>query len=273
MVMYKQDCFKRKPVLLGANSHVKAKMFPGVGTEPKKYVPFETVFKDGYYRVACVKDYMYYFGDKFGDHKVDYKLGQISNVSIVLYDSIIPKKDREPMSPTVCFGFCRTVPDMLFFGISNGRSCYCTPYFKQMESDDSQCDTKCEGNDVGLQTCGSKTKSSLFSMHSCADTDEKLESFLAKAYQARETLKLWMWYNAAPVAYQMQMMGEGIQKYFSNVGDSTMAALGQDMKSAPWKVGSGILGKAFDDFPERDTLDEPYKRLSDYHDTAKELGV
>merc|ERR1740133_654605 len=49
------------------------------------------------------------------------------------------------MTQKVCFEFCRTVPNMGFFGVVNGRGCYCTPYFKPMESDSSQCDAVCEG--------------------------------------------------------------------------------------------------------------------------------
>merc|ERR1719235_2037167 len=113
-------------------------MIPGAGMEPSAIVPFQTVLKDGYYYVDCFKDHMYYFGDKFGDHKYDYALGGVSNVSIVNYDDMVPKQDQEPMTQATCFAFCRTVPDMGFFGISNGRSCYCMPYLKQMAGDSSQ---------------------------------------------------------------------------------------------------------------------------------------
>jgi len=82
--------------------------------------------------VDCVKDYMYYRGDKFGDNKHDYKLANTSAVSIVHYEAFVAKEDRVEMTQKVCFEFCRTVPNMGFFGIVNGRGCYCTPYFQAM---------------------------------------------------------------------------------------------------------------------------------------------
>merc|ERR1719181_1578633 len=97
---------------------------------------------------------MYYRGDKYGDHKVDYKLGAVSRVSIVHYDAFVSKEDRVDMTPTKCFEFCRTVPNMGFFGLTNGRSCYCTPYYTAMG--------------------GGKTKSSIFAMHMCGSTGEDL---------------------------------------------------------------------------------------------------
>merc|ERR1719163_417497 len=61
-------------------------------------------------------------------------------------DGFVPKEDQQPMTQKVCFEFCRTIPNMGFFGIVNGRGCYCTPYFKAMESDSSQCDSGCAGD-------------------------------------------------------------------------------------------------------------------------------
>merc|ERR1719321_529210 len=113
--------------------------------------------KDGYVLVDCVKDYMYSFGDKFGANKHDYKLGPVSNVSIVHYDAFVPKEDRQTMTQSVCFEFCRTVPDMLFFGLINGRDCYCAPYYKPMESDSSACDKQCVGDPTLM--CGGGSKS------------------------------------------------------------------------------------------------------------------
>merc|ERR1719316_1800921 len=95
--------------------------------------PFQEVMKDGFYEVDCVKDYMHEQGDKAG-------------VSIVHYSMVVKTEDQEPMTPDVCFKFCRTVPDMIFFGLSLGRDCYCAPYFKAMAGDSSDCDAVCEGD-------------------------------------------------------------------------------------------------------------------------------
>merc|ERR1719450_498520 len=86
------------------------------------------------------------------------------------------------MSPKVCFEFCRTVPDMLLFGITRGTDCYCTPHYKAMESDSSQCDTVCVGEPTMM--CGGKIKSSMFSMHFCDSTLKDLNDALKESGDA-----------------------------------------------------------------------------------------
>jgi hypothetical protein len=173
----KTECWQKRPVFISKDVHVsKGNRTPGAGMSPESIVPFQTVLKDGYFSVDCVKDHMYYFGDKFGDNKYDYNQGKISNTSIVLYSSIVPKADRKPMSPAVCFEFCRTVPDMMFFGIANGQNCYCTPFFKAMEADNKPCDEMCPGSNT--EVCGSKVKSTVFEMHLCQDAGEELRQSL-----------------------------------------------------------------------------------------------
>merc|ERR1719201_2061845 len=122
---------------------------------------------------------MYYRGDKYGDHKVDYKLGAVSRVSIVHYDAFVAREDRVDMTPTKCFEFCRTVPNMGFFGLTNGRNCYCAPYYKQMAGDSSQCDAVCPGDNTMM--CGGKAKSSIFALHNCDSTEGDLKTADKKA--------------------------------------------------------------------------------------------
>merc|ERR1719424_1729657 len=83
------------------------------------------------------------------------------------------------MSSEVCFEFCRTVPDMNFFGLIYGRECYCAPYFKMTSGDTSECDAVCEGKPTEM--CGGMAKSSIFEMHLCANTAEKLTDLAKKA--------------------------------------------------------------------------------------------
>jgi len=134
---------------------------------PGSIQPFQELFKDAYLDAGCVDDFMFTHGDKFGSNKHSYKLGKASNVSIVHYTSHVAKKNRQRMTPDVCFSFCRTIPDMTFFGIRNGRDCYCTPYYQQQAGDSSICDVVCEG--AGARICGSATKSSVFGMHMCSE--------------------------------------------------------------------------------------------------------
>lgn len=243
---------------------------PGAGMNPDSIEPFEKVLKDGYMMTACVKDAMYVAGDKFGNNKYDYKMGPVSNSSIVHYDAHVPKEDREQMTHAVCFEFCRSVPDMGYFGISNGRDCYCTPYFKPMASDSSECDAVCPGDNALM--CGGAKKNSVFSMHSCADTETKLATAQEGAAEARSSLK-----ELAEGMKETVEAGEADanawQEALGGAGDPTASGLMQGAKA--W---AGKCIKAADDALEaagsvKESLDEvdgvKDKDFTDY-DNAKE---
>jgi hypothetical protein len=193
----------------------------------EEFVPFETVEKDGFMSLDCVKDYMYSFGDKFGDNKHDYKLETSANVSIVLYNAFVPKEDKQTMTHSVCFEFCRTVPDMLFFGLTAGRECYCAPYYKPMESDSTGCDLPCVGDPTLI--CGSKAKSSIFEMHFCDSTKEDLgvltEKSTTLAGDLDEAVK-----KATGLSKDMNAAGEDLQKVFGKAGDLPAGDLMQGAK-------------------------------------------
>jgi len=224
---YKGDCGLASPlkIVASAAALLQADNVPGAGVA--KFSPFKTVLKDGFLQVDCVKDYMYYRGDKFGDNKHDYKLGPVSNVSIVHYNAFVAKEDREPMTQKVCFEFCRTVPNMGFFGVVNGRSCYCTPYFNSMESDSSQCDAGCEGDATVM--CGGKSKSSVFAMHMCDSTKDDLSQWSGKASALKSNLDAKV-ATAKGLSADMQKNAAALQKTFGAVGDSAASGLMQDAK-------------------------------------------
>lgn len=245
MHMYKQDCWQRHPVAFhaarraGVKTHThsagKSKAaLPGAGLE--EIVPYETVLKDGYYATDCVADYMFAHGDKFGDEADSYELASVSNVSIVHYALVVPKEDQEKMSHAVCFAFCRTVPEMLFFGIRNGYDCYCAPYYEPMADDSSMCDQPCEGDLT--QVCGGKSKSSIFQMHMCNNLLEDLASAGEKfdeVLEDMEDLKEAM----TTLTEEMQTGAEKLQALFGEAGDP---AASDSMQSA--KAFAGVLEKA-----------------------------
>merc|ERR1719420_1563917 len=183
MFLNKHDCWKKKQPF--AMTQLAAKVYkinttnPGAGLNVEDQKRYGTVMKDGFYEVACIKDYMYHHGDAAGANKHEYEIGSRSNVSIVHYSMLVPSEDQEPMSSTVCFNFCRTVPDMLFFGMTAGRECYCEPFFQAMAGDSSKCDAVCEGSPTTM--CGGMKKSSIFEMHFCDDTSEDLQNAIDKA--------------------------------------------------------------------------------------------
>jgi len=233
MHQYKQDCGTETTLRFSpdAPAFMQHNNVPGAGVDAFK--PFKTVLKDGFLEVDCVKDYMYYRGDKFGDNKHDYKLGPVSDVSIVHYAAHVKKEDQVDMTQKVCFEFCRTVPNMGFFGIVNGRGCYCTPYFQSMESDSSQCDAVCEGENTLM--CGGKSKSSVFAMHMCASTKADLgtRSGTAGSMKASMDAKVTA---AKGFSNDLQSAGTSLQASFGQVGDSGATGLAQAAK-----VSAGTL--------------------------------
>merc|ERR1719321_719699 len=182
--LYKEDCHKKVPFPI--MTQMASKVFkkvnlsnPGAGMFPEKIEPFIDVLMDGYMEVACIKDYMYHHGDKHGGNKHEYEIKERSNVSIVHYNMVVPKEDQKAMSHTVCFDFCRGVPDMLFMGLTAGRECYCLPFSQQMGGDSSKCDAVCEGEPTTM--CGGMAKSSIFEMHFSDSTAEDLADAASKA--------------------------------------------------------------------------------------------
>jgi len=231
---------------------------PGAGVD--KFKPFEKVLKDGFLAVECVKDNMYYNGDKFGDNKHDYKLG-FPSVSIVHFDAFVAKEDQGEMTQKKCFEFCRTVPNMGFFGIVNGRQCYCTPYYTAMESDSSQCDAFCEGDQTTI--CGGESKSSVFAMHMCDSTKMDLGKLSGEAkYTASamgDVVKL-----AKSLSAEMQDMAAQLQPRFGAVGDSSATTLLQNAK-----VFAGELVHKAED---ADEAANALGSLSESADSLKDFG-
>eukprot|EP00421_Protoceratium_reticulatum_P012936 CAMPEP_0168389926 /NCGR_PEP_ID=MMETSP0228-20121227/17212_1 /TAXON_ID=133427 /ORGANISM="Protoceratium reticulatum, Strain CCCM 535 (=CCMP 1889)" /LENGTH=474 /DNA_ID=CAMNT_0008403207 /DNA_START=45 /DNA_END=1469 /DNA_ORIENTATION=+ len=226
---YVEDCWQKRPPTLALASKAvalgHAAKLPGAGVEA--ITPFQTVLKDGFFHVQCAKDYLFNYGDKFGDGKYDYTMGQVANVSIVHYTNVVPKENRKSMTPEVCFEFCRTVPDMLVFGISNGRDCYCAPYFQSMAGDSSDCDAVCEGNPAEM--CGGKFKSSIFEMHACADVIGNLVAASAKAAAGKQALHASI-QALESVAMGMQTAAENLQNALGQAGDPAASNLMQEAK-------------------------------------------
>jgi len=217
---YKRDCGKK--VSMPASLAQLAKNLPGAGVNPDGIEPYAEVLKDGFYPVACVKDYMLEHGDKFGGNKPNYKLGQRANVSIVRYLEHIPKEDQEPMTHELCFEFCRSVPLMSFFGIAHGRDCYCEPYYEMMAGDSSECDAVCEGAPTTM--CGGMKKSSIFQMHTCGDTAEQISELAGSLANASKSLDAEI-QEGETLAEDLQGSASALQAMFGQAGDPAASNL------------------------------------------------
>ena len=229
-------CFRKVQVphhkhALNQVGKVMQKRNPGAGLQ--EAAPFERVYKDGNMMVTCIKDNMFYHGDKFGDHKHAYEIGSSKNVSIVHYAAVVPKEDQTEMTPTVCYDFCRTIPEMVYFGIQNGRECYCEPFFEAMAGDSSACDLSCPGD--ASQMCGGKTKSSIYEMHACNDGP----LVIAAATVLAETIMM----KLDDLVPRCEAAAEGknklaaeFQTKFGNAGDPKASDLMQTAKVSAGKL-------------------------------------
>lgn len=223
MMSYPGDCWKDHPI---ATAFLQFEN-PGAGMNASSVKPFVTVEKDGFFEVACVKDQMLLNGDKHGNGKHQYKMGDVSNVSIIHYSEHVAKEDRKPMNHKVCFDFCRTVPEMLFFGLNAGRDCYCAPFYKQMAGDSSNCDQVCDGDTTTM--CGGLVKSSLFEMHSCSDTAQVLEDATTKATETLEALEALVT-TLKETVETGETDANACQESLGSSGDPTASDLMQDAK-------------------------------------------
>jgi len=185
--------------------------------------PLVKVFKDGYSITGCFKDQMYEFADMYGDNADKYRM--TSNISIVKYSEVMLKDAQKAMSPRLCYEFCRTVPDMVYFGITGGRDCYCMPFYQGGASGSEICDLPCPGDPMLM--CGGKFKSSIFEMHMCADTAGDL---LYNAVKAE--MELVYFYDTAfmtdKLGHHLETGGKMLQKVAGSVGDMGASALGKE---------------------------------------------
>merc|ERR1719197_2406417 len=138
---------------------------PGAGMDSS--LGLVKVDKDVYFHLRCLLAKMEQAADYHDELQREHKYNVHTNVSIVRYTDRVDVEKRKRMTPDVCFEFCRTVPDMLHFGLVNGRDCYCAPYYMQGPGD-GVCDAGCEGD--SSVTCGNTNgMSDIYEMHSCND--------------------------------------------------------------------------------------------------------
>lgn len=196
--------------------------------------PFVTALKDGFFEVGCYMDSMTVFGDKYGNEKDKYN--SLSDNSIVRYEEIILKDEQKPITPTLCFEFCRTLPDMVYFGINNGRHCYCTPFFKPQPADESSCDVMCAGDSTAF--CGNKEKSTIFEMHLCDDTRGNLQQAMEDSQVALEFF-YEMAVLSSDLADKMTAGGLALEKAAGDAGAPKAADNGMSAKKASKPLSQG----------------------------------
>jgi hypothetical protein len=206
--------------------------------DPENLTPFTRSYKDGFFHVDCAVDKMQTKADKFGDEKFKYDenagFTARGNVSIVRYEDHVGREDMELMTGRVCFNFCRSVPNMTFFGLIHGRHCYCMPYFfKDGKGGQGTCDLGCEGDTSEI--CGGLETTSVYAMHNCANTEEDLSlSLAALAAEAGKVAQAGAAGRA--LAEEMEGVANALMDHVIEPGDMLAHANGQSSKVFAGKV-------------------------------------
>jgi len=198
--------------------------------------PHLSIYKDGFWSVGCRLDAMQLEGDKYGDEAQSYDLGRSANTSIVRYKDILERENQKDMTPQVCFDFCRTVPEMQFFGLVHGRDCYCMHYYRDTAGGSGVCDLPCDGDSSSI--CGGEHKSSIYQMHSCeggleqdvTDAMADLSEVTSAVGEAKGSTE--------EVAGMMQASGD----FLEGLAEATASPLAQEAK-----VAAGPLTRAAED--------------------------
>merc|ERR1719486_614607 len=206
--------------------------------DPESIAPFTRSYKDGYFHVDCAVDKMQHKADKFGDERFKYDANAgftaRGNVSIVRYEDHVDREKLELMTGRVCFNFCRSVPNMTFFGLIHGRHCYCMPYFlKDGKGGQGTCDLGCEGDTSEI--CGGLKTTSVYAMHNCANTEEDLASSLAAlAAEAGKVAQAGA--KGRALAEEMEAVADALMSHVVEPGDMLAHANGQASKVFAGKV-------------------------------------
>jgi len=224
----------------------KGKKEPGAGMDSS--LGLKKVYKDGYFHLRCMMDKMEDAADWHDELQREHKYNIDTNVTIVRYTDRVDSEKQQAMTPSVCFEFCRTVPDMLHFGLTHGRDCYCTPYFMQ-GTGDGVCDAGCEGD--SSITCGNTNgMADIYEMHACNDVIEDAKA----AFTAATDL-----YNEAYDMYD----------YAFEVLDGTKAATDdidtKEMREGMMEFSTFINKEAM---TLKDTIDECDTLMEDLEDKA-----
>lgn len=148
---------------------------PGVKSEYAATKESGELKADGFLPTGCFPDRNLKTRDLHGS-ETSYE----GPVSVIKYEDVVAKTEREPMTQQVCYEFCRKFEQVKFFGVTNGSKCYCEPMFNVATAGNSGgCKVPCEGNPG--QMCGGPDMSSIFEMHNCPPkerfTTDKMTKF------------------------------------------------------------------------------------------------
>jgi len=163
------------------------------------------------------------------------------------------KEKKKPMTPTICFEFCRTIADMVYFGIADGQTCYCTPFYKPGPGNQKTCNQPCAGDET--QMCGNmEGKSSVFEMHLCESTMADLEETGAEAKEALD-----YFFEVSAVAKDLgdkvAASGAALEKVGGLSGAPGAGDMGMEAKKMSGDLSKSWLGSNGD----YDKLLEAYK--------------
>lgn len=168
---------------------------------------YERGVADGYLYVGCLRD------------------AQAAPASAIYADAVEREK-RVPITPRVCFDFCRTMPGMQFFALTQGRTCYCAPFYKRAPGE-GVCSLGCDGNHHF--TCGGDGMMDMYAMHACHDAESKLTEALETAEATLSTTNTDAGL-AATLAEAMLVTADAMYTIAVNGGDADTTSYCQEAR-------------------------------------------
>lgn len=163
----------RRPTEVQAPSHAVQLHRRGCNVHGKSGL-LQGIFADGFSRIACEIDIAP------ENVRISFKekaCGEVSSCRLLTL----------PMTPRLCFDFCRQHEEAKFFGLQ-GSNCYCSQYYHPKSTGgQGTCSFHCEGDKKEL--CGGPEKSSLFEMHMCGDSQSEADYALESSGESEKAAK------------------------------------------------------------------------------------
>jgi hypothetical protein len=232
---------------------------PGAGMDASKGLV--NIYKDGYFHIRCMMDTMESEADYHNAQTREHEYVVKTNVTIVRYTDRVEKEEQRKITPRVCFDFCRTVPEMLYFGLAYGRECYCTPYYHQ-GTGEGACTAQCEGD--ASKTCGNTDgMADVYEMHTCGDAVEEAQNSVSASQEA--------------IAYAQEVHEnathtvKGLDSLYEGIDDSTIRHPLMELASTVNKPTMAIERKFTECQELEDTLSSTLSGVSTSSTNAAEV--
>merc|ERR1719235_98374 len=134
-----------------------------------------------------------------------------------------------------CFTFCKKKKGAAYFGLGNGRECWCATVHDGLRVSDEACNSPCSGDDK--QMCGGVDTASVYVMFDCTPpTQEEIQKEAAEKQGA---------ILSAYAQFKQQTCGQAKENILKVNGAATLVGSVEDCKTACFKGGNSMQCHGF----------------------------